>query len=506
MRKLIILVLIAVVQIQVGVSQEITTTNLYTLKEGEQIMFEDEHSLRMYNKESTSIIFTKRAAGHYFIYNGKENGPYDTIHYPGMYDYEKHGRFSFTYENGGKQYCNINGKSFGPYHELGGITVIPSAYSFNYQREDKKWMLHINGKEHGPFDQYTYARLKNDNVAYTIKKADGYYVNIDGKEVGPYDVKTYVTFMDDGKYKYSFKKEGKYYYNYNGREYGPYTKRYTPSFNDDGDMTGSILKEDGHYLKVGGKEHGPFGKLRTHKIRGNHYAVVFYKDFKYHVVVDGNKIGTYTRVINSISLSNKGKYMFYYNEEKKDYVNFNGKVYGPYDDAHGHARENSWFMVSKEADGKYHLHINGKEKLKSDKRIYPSYDDQDRLSYNYKIGDQYYKVKNGKTYGPSPSSINSRGELMTSMYKKGEEWYYSINGKEYKGKYRYFLSDKTGEHYLAYHYYRSDYKDPRSGLMIDGKSFPNELGFSVWYEEAENSFRWITLEGRSLVVKEFKLN
>lgn len=134
-------------------------TLLYTLKEGEKIIMDDEHRLLSWNKTFYHLLFTERANGKYAIFNGKEFGPYDDISF-----WESNSSLlDWAVKKGDSWYQLIldKGLLLGPYDEV--IDVYRNSHPTNpaldakhygfRARKGKQWFVIIDGKQLGPYPE-----------------------------------------------------------------------------------------------------------------------------------------------------------------------------------------------------------------------------------------------------------------------------------------------------------------------------------------------------------------
>ena len=133
---------------------------------------------------------------------------------------------------------------------------------------------------------------------------------------------------------------------------------------------------------------------------------------------------------------------------------------------------------------KWHVNINGQP---SQGYIYAgklSLTDSGEYSYHYGLEDGWiYQNNNGKNSRTEFLMSNKKGDVFSSFYA-------NMNGIEIYSK------DKE---YSFYSHYRYEY------VVIDGRRFGNSPALHAWYDSDKNAFFWNTVEGKELVMYEYKL-
>lgn len=167
--------------------------------------------------------------------------------------------------------------------------------------------------------------------------------------------------------------------------------------------------------------------------------------------------------------------------------------------------ENTWYVYDdvqyREYDNVEHLRLT--EKFKNG-----------RYAYYYKENGKYYANINGHIYGAydgiyvdggSPFYIDNDGNFGYRYYLQGTV-YKKRNTKEEIvcfGRHSY-LSDieihTTNNNHSFYSSYEYEY------VVIDGRPFGTSPAIQVWYDEKKSSFIWTGIEGRELVVYEYKMD
>lgn len=90
--------------------------------------------------------------------------------------------------------------------------------------------------------------------------------------------------------------------------------------------------------------------------------------------------------------------------------------------------------------------------------------------------------------------IRSKSDDTERQFESIERW---INGKWINGFNKSF-QDKYNKHFFTSNF-EYDY------VMIDDKKIKSEVPIQAFYDEEDNSFNWVTIEGKSLILYSYKL-
>ena len=144
----------------------------------------------------------------------------------------------------------------------------------------------------------------------------------------------------------------------------------------------------------------------------------------------------------------------------------------------------------------------------------------------YSNGEQYVYTNGfiyigGKVLGAyhavSDLKITEKGMYYGFKYRQGNDYYYHVNGKDNVSRddfenipypeYDYDLWDDSEELELKssdnQHVFFSNYE--YEYVVIDGQAFGISPALHAWYDSVKNTFSWNTIEGKALVVYEYKL-
>ncbi|MBI2119355.1 MAG: hypothetical protein HYT97_06990 [Elusimicrobia bacterium] len=237
------------------------------------------------------------------------------------------------------------------------------------------------------------------------------------KEYGPYDEVGYLTGLF--RFAFTYKKNGKEYLNVGGKNYGPYDYLHFGDKLKMKDLWGFLYMQENKKefsIIVNDKEFGPFlppeglAPDLSFQIAQKHWGVLFVKNQESYVLIDGkNEYGPFQKV-EYYSIDQEG-WRFLNIKDKTFFVHVNGKEFGPFP---APGVKEFLFLPTFEVIGK-------------------------NWSVTYLNEDYSWNlVINGKLFGPFREESYQPGSLTLSnngygfIFKKNNEWYYQINGKEKK--------------------------------------------------------------------------
>jgi hypothetical protein len=302
---------------------------------------------------------------------------------------------------------------------------------------------------------------------FAYKRVSGNYVNVNGKNFGYYqDIKD-VTVADNGKFTFKYKLSDKEYMNIDGKIFGPYQNVIDVAVAENRKFAFSY-KEDYHkgYVNINGKIFGPYNDVRSVAIANDGTFAFGYRDNdKGYANINGKIFGPYTGRIGVayVSVANNGKFAFRYwdnDENNGGYVNINGKTFGPYHSSYRirvYISDDGTFAFAFEGDEYYNA--NGKNVSKDD-------------FYTF-MHNSEFELKDWYTFydsGFNSSIFGLQNEIISS------------DGKHV------FFSD------VEYDY-----------VVIDGDKVDARPAIHVYYDEQKHAFVWNAIEGKELVVYEYKL-
>jgi hypothetical protein len=228
----------------------------------------------------------------------------------------------------------------------------------------------------------------------------------------------------------------------------------------------------------------------------NNYICSYFFDNKMHIIVNGNEVATYNdhfRIDNSC-LTDNGKYAYTIGLNTGKHVIINGADVAVYEDAGSFPdlclTENGKYVYSycTYTDNKTHININGNER--------GSYDNV----YNLQITEEgkyyfcYYTSTEGMYYENNNGRIRESTERILNIWGQTDE---CKNTKIGLHCIDILSPDKSHSFYSAFRF---------EFVVIDGDSHGKAPALQAWYDKNKNAFIWNTIEGRELVVYEYKLD
>jgi hypothetical protein len=361
--------------------------------------------------------------------------------------------------------------------------------------------ININGKLHEidiPEDGSVLSYCFNNKEQYILVyvKNDKMLVNRNGKVIGQYDNPYHYISMFDGGIGFDNNGEYKWlvsrFYEHNQGEIDEslYEK---PSMNSKGDYIFAYILNGKCYVNTNGKIEGAYQETWAPQLSDNGTYAYWYKEEngKEYIVINGEKRGPYDLASEPI-LTKNGLYAYWYQIDGKRYFNINGKIEGFYDkyvsytyknetvdpyynQRKFHIDENGNYLYVCEQNGKTITVINGK---KYDNITDLSLTNYSPLEYLCKIGySRFYADENNKIFDERGHDIG------------GTEARISIQT----------VTSADSKHIMTY---SSEYPY----VIIDNKKYGNGKVLAATYYVELNAFRWSVLEGKELVVYEYKLN
>jgi len=303
--------------------------------------------------------------------------------------------------------------------------------------------------------------LDNDQVSFIFRRDGKWYTQIKGTEYGEYDEWTSIYTTKQGITYYNPKKAGLEYVVIDGKEYGPYVSVYELNVDDNGKFRYTAVTSSGVFINMNGNLTPTYPNIRNQSFAGDNYLYGFMKNNLWYVNINGKETGPYDDLVQwqgKIELD--GNYFFTYIKNNQKFSQINGKDYGPYENAYIKLLPNQTFTVEAQ---------NGNER---------------------------WLINNGIIYGAFSSAYfesNSDGKCF--YYTEKEKDYVQVNGNKYKvGESQYFSDDYR--HILV--------SMSNFDIAIDGKQFPKAGGFSYLYDGESNSYYWLSLVGRNIMVNQYK--
>ena len=360
------------------------------------------------------------------------------------------GKFAYYYYVEGKTYLHINDQNFECPEELSGYDINNKGEFIYRFSKDNKDCVSLNGKVIGMHDEINYMDGMDGHIWLEDCTSFGGSAYYDAPFQSP-------MINDKGDYIYTHRTNGKFYVSINGRNEGPYTGTWKPYIDEKGNYMYPCRFEGNIYIVRNGDKGESLGdNVKLYMTRNGHYIFQFDKNGKKYVNVDGRVIevsgGRYGNIISNVN--ENGQYFYAFSKDGIEYLCINGKNYkapffggewGIYEDIHeGYKAE-------------YHVELG--------------------------LGDKEYFNKICEKF-----SYNQIGEVIRVDTKN------SIQTEKQKNL---FSKDEKNIMQCG-----KDYPY----VMINNQKYGNGNVIAVGYNQNLNVFRWAALEGKELVVYEYKLD
>jgi hypothetical protein len=316
----------------------------------------------------------------------------------------------------------------------------------------------------------------NEENGYIFSYND-FYVNYKGIEDGPfescnlYNPYDYRTVTEDCDYYYQL--AGRWYGHKNGNNKLIPQKSKIDPVRD--------VKNEKYYITINDTRISipAYDKIEDlQSTESGKYAYTYKKDGKYYANINGTISPAYDDLFWDLQLTESGKYAYTYGKGGKWHANINGTISPAYDNyiyALQLTESGKYAYICKK-DGKRYANINGTISSACDQIWNLTIDNSGIHSYQYKTGHDgiTYQNNNGRK-----SPAESFEEVLKSV---DETEIYSAN--------------QENSFYSTYKY---EY------VVIDGRRFGKAPSLRAWYNKDKNTFVWNAIEGRELVVYEYKL-
>ena len=207
------------------------------------------------------------------------------------------------------------------------------------------------------------------------------------------------------------------------------------------------------------------------------------------VTINGNKISEKLyRNLSGLVINKKGTYAFVYEENEKYFINIKGKV------SEGFKNVNYTICLTDTDKYAYAFYKNNNWYLNQNGVISAPFDWIGELRYNDKKGLYYRYSANGD--GKVYEFNNGKKTLTNKLITNTHEYQAAAHFRTVNYTLNLRSADKT-------HKFESsiDYEH----ILIDGKKYGKAPALHAWYDAVKNAFIWNTVEGKELVVYEYKL-
>jgi hypothetical protein len=227
------------------------------------------------------------------------------------------------------------------------------------------------------------------------------------------------------------------------------------------------------------------------------YAYKYRENWKWYVLVNVNGTEDRSRGYDDISydhfhLTESGKYTYKYQENGKWYVvvNVNGTENrsGGYDDmAYLRFTESGKYAYKYQENGKWYVvvNVNGTENRSE------GYDAVDDLKMDANGNYDYHYSRDGK------SVATHNGKSVANPNGKETEYAHFAFFGSAADRLEIYSADGKHSFHSSYEY---------KYIVIDGKRYGASSALDAWYDKDKNAFIWNVVEGKKLVVYDYKLN
>jgi hypothetical protein len=399
----------------------------------------------------------------------------------------------------------------------------------NNNNEPERDVLFTLGKhEKIAYGEYFVLQQMNGNrfaciVEDTTKNTRTFIFN--GKRIvttdsGAFDV-LYVNVHEENGYVVEYCLQDRGYVNIKGKVYGPLDKGSLVFAYDRKGNTGydkfyyckTEGENTGYYIHDDGAKDGPFDRILFH------YEAIDVADCEYLYQFAGKWYAHYSDGENKITpLVDEVRF-----KNWRDYVNINDTEY---DEVwHSYFFESNKFAYIYRADEKYYVNINGTESREYDNAMSLQFTENGKYAYLYEENGECHININGTErsgYGDVVDlKITDDGGYSFCYRKEDGRIYKNNNGKETETDY---LSGMEYDYKLAFftnarryddnglkiyspdkeHSFDSSYE--HAHVVIDGRTHGHAPALYAWYDAEKNAFVWNAVEGKELVVYEYKLD
>lgn len=424
------------------------------------------------------ISWIKINDGNYFylIKNYKEHfGPYDEVYYP----YYKKGFWAFIYRKDKKWFLKSYKNTLGPFESIEEVEINENGkIFFSFKSNNSSYMM-IDNKILGPYEEIIYSLIHGSLPTVVFRKSEQQYISIGNNVLGPFDEVFWntISFSTNGKWIFSYRKGADHFINYSGKDFGPFNGIYMPTISKNGEIWGAgVLSKD-----------NTFSLLYSGKILGN-YIDVDYESIKFNedegtwggvtkknngtfLTTSYKELGPFDDIVqltfsdnlsrcNFTSIKNnkwelysitKGKvkklldncdYIYFQEDSKKEiafivfkrdtnfFINYRGKVFGPFNQIKELSLENGDFYFVASSKSNEVLNHNGRYIFSSKNiirvKIHPK---KDILHFD---GKNFY-LSDGKLSKKVllPKETIMSGKIFFTHSKYNEWVYLFVEGNKY---------------------------------------------------------------------------
>lgn len=278
---------------------------------------------------------------------------------------------------------------FGPFIDEPQVFVSDNSFAVVYQKNDS-YFVNVNKNIYGPYRQVKMKSITDESFGFSyLDKDNNWYVNIDNAIAGPYESVGEVS-LEKNNFGFYYEKDGEWFADVNNKIYGPYLAIKNMAIFEE-NLIFTYLKDDNkEYIFTNDEEEElSYDEIENVSASLGGVAYVYLMAGEKFINFNGKMFGPYNSGV-PIYLFNNG-FIFWYLDQKDLLVNFNDIILGPYEA----------FNILKNSQS---------------------------VSFYYKKSnnDHYYVSSNNKAFGPYDYSfVNgsiSRKKIGLS-YLDGNNWY-----------------------------------------------------------------------------------
>lgn len=394
----------------------------------------------------------------------------------------------FRFEFNGRRIATSN---YAPFSVAYLDPTREDGYAFSWHTvsgADTTTRVNIKGKVYGPYEE-AYVMGENE---FWYSLAGQYYFKNESHVYGPFPrMCSPLRTFSNGNYigiSYQYYNKINYgYVNINGTE-SQYQNLYGIMIHDSGTYAFQYwYNNDAQYANINGKTFGPYHFIQAIAIDGNGKFGFVYRtrhkieggygyDWQYHLNINGTvkQVDIPNNAVNiTISATGDLAYSYFDSEAKAYFVRINEITYGPYPNIRT-----------------IRLGANG------------------HFGYTYDDENRGYAIVDGKSHGPynniTLTGLDDRGNY--KLYADGKLFVNGVETIEEKEDRYYLANVADGQtlrsddgHHSFYSNHAYDY------VVIDGQQVGNSPALHVSYDAPKNAFVWNAIEGKELVVYEYRL-
>jgi uncharacterized protein (DUF2249 family) len=419
-------------------------TVLFTLGENEEICYGEYFVMQKVNGDRFAcIVLDTVKKTRTLVFNGKRVAEGDGL-YVHYLDVNEENGYVVRYYLQDNYYVHAKGKVVGPFDIISHWGEGDKCYFYKIEGGERKHYIYSKGVLEGPFDEEDFSLKISRHADWNGK----WHVNIDGEESRGYDEVGYMNLTKSGKYAYEYRENGKWHVNVNGEESMGYD-RIDVTLAESGKYAYRYENDEKWYVNVNGEVSGGYYNVGYVSLtEGGKYAYEYRNDDKWHVIVNGEEGRGYDD-IGRISLAESGKYAYKYKKNGDWHVNISGK-------------ESEGYNIEATDGGNFSFCYDG-----DDGKIYRN-DDGDISETGYLSGMRFY----------------DEIALFVNTHCDGER----------------LIIYSTDRGHVLYSAYEYEY------VVVDGVHCGKAPALYAWYDKGKNAFVWNAVEGRELVLYEYKLN